>query len=119
MDDYLGFRRALWLGTDRAYKTAEDAIARKRSTLPSELTRKLVACEICRSTPEDNTRGYPSKIPESFDDALLPLSLVHRLRLNRKHRPTGDCLVKSGSRSGIFKFLSVDRLRAMASSAVL
>ena len=32
-DDYMGFRRALWLATDRAYKTAEDAIARKRSSL--------------------------------------------------------------------------------------
>ena len=32
-DDYLGFRHALWLATDRAYKTAEDAIARKRSSL--------------------------------------------------------------------------------------
>jgi hypothetical protein len=31
--DYLGFRHALWLATDRAYKTAEDAIARKRSSL--------------------------------------------------------------------------------------
>jgi hypothetical protein len=32
-DDYLGFRHTLWLATDRAYKTAEDAIARKRSSL--------------------------------------------------------------------------------------
>ena len=32
-DDYLAFRHALWLATDRAYKTAEDAIARKRSSL--------------------------------------------------------------------------------------
>jgi hypothetical protein len=31
--DYLGFRHAFWLATDRAYKTAEDAIARKRSSL--------------------------------------------------------------------------------------
>ena len=31
--DYLGFRHTLWLATDRAYKTAEDAIARKRSSL--------------------------------------------------------------------------------------
>ena len=31
--DYLGFRNVLWLATDRAYKTAEDAIARKRSSL--------------------------------------------------------------------------------------
>jgi hypothetical protein len=31
--DYLGFRHDLWLATDRAYKTAEDAIARKRSSL--------------------------------------------------------------------------------------
>jgi PmbA/TldA metallopeptidase C-terminal domain len=41
-NDYLGFRRALWLATDRAYKTAEEAIARKRSalknvSLPDEL----------------------------------------------------------------------------------
>ena len=32
-DDYMGFRHTLWLATDRAYKTAEDAIARKRSSL--------------------------------------------------------------------------------------
>lgn len=31
--DYLGYRHELWLATDRAYKTAEDAIARKRSSL--------------------------------------------------------------------------------------
>lgn len=31
--DYLGFRQVLWLATDRAYKTAEDAIARKRASL--------------------------------------------------------------------------------------
>jgi len=31
--NYLGFRNVLWLATDRAYKTAEDAIARKRSSL--------------------------------------------------------------------------------------
>jgi len=31
--DYLGFRHSFWLATDRAYKTAEDAIARKRSSL--------------------------------------------------------------------------------------
>ena len=31
--DYMGFRHELWLATDRAYKTAEDAIARKRSSL--------------------------------------------------------------------------------------
>jgi hypothetical protein len=32
-NDYLAFRQILWLATDRAYKTAEDAIARKRSSL--------------------------------------------------------------------------------------
>lgn len=32
-DNYAAFRQVLWLGTDRAYKTAEDAIARKRSSL--------------------------------------------------------------------------------------
>jgi len=32
-NDYLAFRQVLWLATDRAYKTAEDAIARKRSSL--------------------------------------------------------------------------------------
>jgi hypothetical protein len=31
--DYLSFRHVFWLATDRAYKTAEDAIARKRSSL--------------------------------------------------------------------------------------
>jgi hypothetical protein len=31
--DYMGYRHELWLATDRAYKTAEDAIARKRSSL--------------------------------------------------------------------------------------
>jgi len=31
--DYQAFRRAFWLATDRAYKTAEEAIGRKRSTL--------------------------------------------------------------------------------------
>jgi len=32
-DDYLAFRHAFWLATDRTYKAAEDAIARKRSSL--------------------------------------------------------------------------------------
>ena len=32
-DNYLAFREAYWLATDRAFKTAEDAIARKRSSL--------------------------------------------------------------------------------------
>ncbi len=32
-DDYLAFREVYWLATDRAFKTAEDAIARKRSSL--------------------------------------------------------------------------------------
>ena len=32
-NDYLAFRQVLWLATDRAYKTAEEAIARKRSSL--------------------------------------------------------------------------------------
>jgi len=32
-NDYMGNRQVLWLATDRAYKTAQDAIARKRSAL--------------------------------------------------------------------------------------
>ena len=32
-NNYLAFRQVFWLATDRAYKTAEDAIARKRSSL--------------------------------------------------------------------------------------
>ncbi|HYL74722.1 MAG TPA: metallopeptidase TldD-related protein [Bryobacteraceae bacterium] len=32
-NDYLALRHVFWLATDRAYKTAEDAIARKRSSL--------------------------------------------------------------------------------------
>jgi hypothetical protein len=32
-NDYLAFRKVFWLATDRAYKTAEEAIARKRSSL--------------------------------------------------------------------------------------
>ena len=32
-NDYLALRQALWLATDRAYKGAEEAIARKRSSL--------------------------------------------------------------------------------------
>jgi hypothetical protein len=32
-NDYQAFRRAFWLATDRAYKTAEEALGRKRSTL--------------------------------------------------------------------------------------
>jgi TldD protein len=32
-NDYLALRQVLWLATDRAYKTAEEAIARKRSSL--------------------------------------------------------------------------------------
>jgi TldD protein len=32
-NDYLAFRQVFWLATDRAYKTAEEAIARKRSSL--------------------------------------------------------------------------------------
>jgi TldD protein len=32
-DNYMAFRNVFWLATDRAYKTAEDALARKRSSL--------------------------------------------------------------------------------------
>jgi len=32
-NNYLAFREVFWLATDRAYKTAQDAIARKRSSL--------------------------------------------------------------------------------------
>src|ERR1700680_3164493 len=32
-NDYIGFRQVLWLATDRAFKTASEAIARKRSSL--------------------------------------------------------------------------------------
>jgi TldD protein len=32
-DNYLAFRQIFWLATDRAYKTAQEAIARKRSSL--------------------------------------------------------------------------------------
>lgn len=32
-NDYLAFRQVFWLASDRAFKTAEDAIARKRSSL--------------------------------------------------------------------------------------
>jgi TldD protein len=32
-NDYIGFRQVLWLATDRAYKTAAEAIARKQSAL--------------------------------------------------------------------------------------
>ncbi len=32
-NDYLAFRQVFWLATDRAYKTAEESIARKRSSL--------------------------------------------------------------------------------------
>ena len=32
-DNYRAFRQELWLATDREFKTAEDAIARKRSSL--------------------------------------------------------------------------------------
>jgi TldD protein len=32
-DNYLAFRQVLWLATDRAYKTGQGAIARKRSSL--------------------------------------------------------------------------------------
>jgi hypothetical protein len=32
-DNYLAFREIFWLATDRAYKTAEESIARKRSSL--------------------------------------------------------------------------------------
>ena len=32
-NDYMSFRQVYWLATDRAFKTAEDALARKRSSL--------------------------------------------------------------------------------------
>jgi TldD protein len=32
-DSYMAFRNVFWLATDRAFKTAEDALARKRSSL--------------------------------------------------------------------------------------
>jgi len=41
-NDYTALRQVLWLATDRAYKTAEEAIARKRATLKNiNLTDQL------------------------------------------------------------------------------
>jgi hypothetical protein len=41
-NNYLALRQVLWLATDRAYKTAEDAIARKRSSIKNvNLTDQL------------------------------------------------------------------------------
>ena len=41
-NDYRAFRQVFWLATDRAYKTAEEAIARKRSSLKNmNLTEQL------------------------------------------------------------------------------
>lgn len=49
-NDYIGFRQVLWLATDRAYKTAADAIARKRSSLKNmNLPERLP--DFSKSTP--------------------------------------------------------------------
>lgn len=49
-DNYLAFRQVFWLATDRAYKTAEEAIARKRSSLKN-MTQSDVLPDFSQAPP--------------------------------------------------------------------
>lgn len=49
-NDYIALRQVLWLATDRAYKTAEDAIARKRSSLKNVSVQEQLP-DFSKTTP--------------------------------------------------------------------
>jgi hypothetical protein len=76
-DDYLAFRQVLWLATDRAYKTAEDAIARKRSSLknmsvPDPLPDFSKAAPVEAVLP---VKRYPQN-PALWKDRVVKLSAI-------------------------------------------
>ena len=76
-DDYLAFRQSFWLATDRTYKQAEDAIARKRSSLknvnvPDQLPDFSKAAPTEAVLP---TRRVPVE-EKQWTDRVLKLSAI-------------------------------------------
>jgi hypothetical protein len=76
-NNYLALRQVFWLATDRAYKTAEDAIARKRSSIKNiNLTDQLP--DFSQSTPA--TAVLPiqrTPVNEAFwKDRVVKLSAI-------------------------------------------
>jgi PmbA/TldA metallopeptidase C-terminal domain len=64
-NNYLAFRHVFWLATDRAYKTAQEAIARKRSSLKN------------MSLPDrlpDFSKASPAKLILPIDRKPFPMS---------------------------------------------
>jgi hypothetical protein len=75
--DYMAFRNVFWLATDRAYKTAEDAIARKRSSLknvnlPDQLPDFSKASPVKAELP---VRKHPPN-ESLWKDRLVKLSAI-------------------------------------------
>ncbi len=76
-DDYSAFRQVLWLATDRTYKAAEDAIARKRSSLknvnlPDQLPDFSKAAPVEAVLPVRRTPADESQ----WKDRVVKLSAV-------------------------------------------
>jgi TldD protein len=65
-DDYAGIRRVFWLATDRSYKTAAEAIGRKRSAL-KQVTQTEMLPDFWKADPVQIIQ--PSR-PMAVDDQL-------------------------------------------------
>jgi TldD protein len=76
-NDYIAFRQVLWLATDRAYKTAEDAIARKRSSLKNVSVQEQLP-DFSKATPVQAVlpahRESPLVTP--WKDRIVKLSAI-------------------------------------------
>lgn len=105
-DDYIGLRRDLWEMTDRQYKQALDALARKKASRAIESTDKDKMPDFARVTATSvvSDRAVPQTDADraKISDAVVRLSAVFR------EFPT----VSSGRVSG---GLSVERRRLLTS----
>lgn len=76
-NDYQVLRRALWLATDRAFKTAVEAIARKRAALKN-VTQTEVLPDFWKAAPAQRIEAYGTKSGglERWADRVRTLSQV-------------------------------------------
>lgn len=76
-DDYYSIRRSLWLASDRAFKTAVQAIARKRAALKN-ITQAETLPDQWRSTPITLVRPSGEGLPatDGWDERVRRLSSI-------------------------------------------
>lgn len=72
-NNYLAFRQVFWLATDRAYKTAQEAIARKRSSLKN-MTEPDVLPDFSTAPPAHLVLPIERK---PFDSAAWKSEVIH------------------------------------------